>query len=274
MKPFIKWAGGKSRFADIIVETLGKNCRDYYEPFLGSGAVLLKMQPEKAFCSDINAELINLFQVVKSSPYELVNDLRLNFLPYNSQEFFYNVRSWDRDNNYLSNYSPIKRAARFFYLNKTGYNGMWRVNRNGYYNIPYGRNSTRDIVQEDLILSAHNYFSSKDISFSVLDYITAVKDAQEGDVVYFDPPYDTDEGQSTFLEYNQTVFGRKEQVQLKLLCDDLIKKGVHVGISNSGTSFIKELYNDYNLIQFDVMRTIGGTKASRRQFSEVFIYKK
>ena len=108
----------------------------------------------------------------------------------------------------------------------------------------------------------------------VLDYKESVNDAKKGDIAYFDPPYDKDEGQSSFVEYNQTVFGREDQIKLKELCDELVARGVTVGVSNSGTSFIKDLYKGYKIVCFDVNRTIGGTQESRHMYSEIFIYKK
>lgn len=274
MKPFIKWAGGKQKFASAIVDALGRKCDNYFEPFVGSGAVLFQMLPPKAFCSDVNAELINLYQVVKEHPNELISEIKGNFIPFHNEEFFYEVRDWDRRTDYFIKYTQIQRAARFLYLNKTCYNGIWRVNKQGQNNVPYGKNDHPTILQEALILAAHNYFVQGDVKFSVIDYKESVSLAKRGDVVYFDPPYDKDEGQSSFVEYNQTVFGRNDQIALKDLCDQLVERGVTVGISNSGTSFIKDIYKGYKFIFFDVNRTIGGTQKSRHKYSEVFIYKR
>lgn len=274
MKPFVKWAGGKQKFAGRIIDILGRECNNYFEPFVGSGAVLLKMQPAKAFCSDVNAELINLYQVVKDHPDELIGEIKKNFIPFHNESFFYEVRGWDRQIDYGERYTFIQKAARFLYLNKTCYNGIWRVNKLGQNNVPYGKNEHPTILQEDVIMAAHNYFAQSDVKFSTLDYKESVGIAERGDVVYFDPPYDKDEGQSTFVEYNQTIFGRDEQIALKSLCDQLVERGVSVGISNSGTSFIKSLYKGYQIVCFDVNRTIGGTQESRHKYSEVFIYNK
>ena len=129
MKPFIKWAGGKHRFTETITDLLGRRCESYFEPFVGSGAVLLQMQPQRAYCSDVNAELINLYQIVKNNPRGLIDEIRNNFIPFHSNTFFYEVRAWDRREDYFSKYTSLQRAARFMYLNKTCYNGIWRVNK-------------------------------------------------------------------------------------------------------------------------------------------------
>ena len=274
MKPLIKWAGGKQRFANEIIEILGKKCNNYFEPFIGSGAILFQMHPQRAFCSDVNAELINLYQIVKAHPQELIVELRTNFIPFHNKYFFYDVRSWDRREDYFTKYTLIQRAARFLYLNKTCYNGIWRVNQQGQNNVPFGKYKNPKILQEDVIMDVHHFFIQSDVEFSVADYKDSVEKAIKGDVVYFDPPYDKDEGQSSFVEYNQTIFGREDQIKLKALCDKLVERGVTVGVSNSGTSFIKDLYKDYKIKCFDVNRTIGSTQESRHKYSEVFIYNK
>jgi DNA adenine methylase len=274
MKPFIKWAGGKHRFTETITDLLGRRCESYFEPFVGSGAVLLQMQPQRAYCSDVNAELINLYQIVKNNPRGLIDEIRNNFIPFHSNTFFYEVRAWDRREDYFSKYTSLQRAARFMYLNKTCYNGIWRVNKKGQNNVPLGKYDNPTIIQEETIMSAHDFFVKCNVDFQVLDYKESVNDAKKGDIAYFDPPYDKDEGQSSFVEYNQTVFGREDQIKLKELCDELVARGVTVGVSNSGTSFIKDLYKGYKIVCFDVNRTIGGTQESRHMYSEIFIYKK
>ena len=274
MKPFIKWAGGKIRFADKITAILGKECNNYFEPFLGSGAVLLQMTPNKAFCSDVNVELINLYQIVKDKPEELINELKCNFIPFHSKPFYYEIRSWDREDEYLTKYNPVRRAARFVYLNRTCYNGIWRVNQKGQNNVPYGKYINPVISQDEAIMIAHDFFVQRQVDFQVSDYEFTIRNANKGDVVYFDPPYDKEQGLNSFVRYNKTIFGRDEQIRLKETCDRLIAKGVTVGISNSGTSFIIDLYKGYDIEFFNVKRMIGSSKESRHNYTEVFIYKK
>lgn len=277
MVPFIKWAGGKRRFANDIVSILGTPQGTYYEPFIGGGAVLLHLMPPKAKCSDINPELINVYKVVKKSSEELIETLRDQFVPFHNIKFYYKIRSLDRDKEQFESMSDVYRAARFLYLNKTCYNGLWRVNQNGENNVPFGKYKKPSILQESAIIEASNYFNQNNVQFVCKNYIDSVKLAKKGDVVYFDPPYDVEQGHSGFVAYTKSGFNRDEQLKLKELCDKLIKKGVKVAISNSDTDFIRQLYSSgpyyfYRFCyEFSINRTIGSTKDSRRKYTEVLI---
>lgn len=277
MNPIIKWAGGKRRFAETIVNILGRNCNQYYEPFIGGAAVLLYMEMPNATCSDINVELINLYNAIKANPEDLITELSEKYVPYNSKDFYYKVRSLDRDKEKYLSLSAVEKAARFMYLNRTCYNGLWRVNKKGENNVPFGRYVNPPILSPDAIREASHYFNNSNVSFEVADYVTVANRAQAGDIVYFDPPYDVEAGQSSFVEYTKNGFTRENHRELKQLCDRLIERGVRVGISNSNTQFIRELYMEgpYDFYEFydeiTVKRTIGGTKESRREINELFI---
>ena len=277
MNPVIKWAGGKRRFAETIVGILGTECNNYYEPFIGGAAILLFMEVPNATCSDTNEELINLYNVIKHHPQELIKELAENFVPHHSKEFYYEIRAWDRDRKNYAQISNIKRAARFMYLNRTCYNGLWRVNKKGENNVPFGKYVNPTILVENAILEASQYFNTSNVNFEVSDYRAITERAQEGDIVYFDPPYDIETGQSSFVEYTQDGFTRENQRELKELCDRLVERGVKVGISNSNTGFIRSLYTEgpYNFYELHdditVKRTIGGTPDSRKELSELFI---
>lgn len=277
MNPVIKWAGGKRRFAEAIVNILGRECNHYYEPFVGGAAILLFMEVPNATCSDTNEELINFYNVLKDSPEDLIAELAANYVPNHSREFYYEIRSLDRNRARYNALTAIQRAARFLYLNKTCYNGLWRVNRKGQNNVPFGRYVHPTILPADSIREVSQYFNESNIVFEVSDYRVVANRAQAGDIVYFDPPYDVEAGQSGFVEYTQDGFNRDDQRRLKVLCDELIERGVRVGISNSNTQFIRDLYTEgpYDFYEvFDdmtVKRTIGGTLESRREMSELFI---
>lgn len=277
MNPVIKWAGGKRRFAEAIVSILGRECEHYYEPFVGGAAILLFMEVSNATCSDTNEELINFYNVLKDNPEELITELSTHYFPNHSKDFYYKIRSLDRDRVRYNNLNAIQRAARFLYLNKTCYNGLWRVNRNGQNNVPFGRYAHPTILPEESIREVSRYFNEENISFEVSDYRLVAERAQAGDIVYFDPPYDVENGQNGFVEYTQDGFNREDQRRLKTLCDVLVERGVRVGISNSNTQFIRELYTEgpYDFYEvFDdmtVKRTIGATAESRREMSELFI---
>ncbi len=277
MNPIIKWAGGKRRFADSIVPLLGTQCNHYYEPFIGGAAILLYMEVANATCSDTNEELINLYNVVKYQPEELIKELSGKYVPHHCKDFYYATRALDRDIVNYARLAPVQKAARFMYLNKTCYNGLWRVNKNGENNVPFGRYSNPPILSETAIRDASRYFIESNVSFEVSNYMNVAERANKGDIVYFDPPYDVEAGQNGFVEYTQAGFNRQNQRELKDLCDRLIARGVKVGISNSNTSFIRSLYTEgpydfYELHdEITVKRTIGGTLESRKEMCELFI---
>ena len=273
MLPIIKWAGGKRRFANQITAIIGNDYKCYYEPFIGGGAILLHMMPKKAVCSDINEELINFYNVVKNSPEELIKEMD-KYVNENNKEFYLNIREYDR-NGMIEQMNSVQRAGRFLYLNKTCYNGLWRVNNKGEFNVPYGKYVNPKFFDVNELNEASKYF--KNVEFNVCDYKKTAMKAKKGDFVYFDPPYDVEEGQNSFVSYTKSGFNQDNQRQLKELCDTLIRRGVTVGISNSNTKFIKDLYCSDDYISYElhediiVNRTIGGTPSSRRQVTELFI---
>lgn len=277
MNPIIKWAGGKRRFAEQIVNLLGRECNHYFEPFVGGGAILLYNEYTNALATDTNEELINLYSVVKYNVEDLIAELEANYVPMHNRDFYYEVRGWDRNRAFYNNLTNVQRAARFLYLNRTCYNGLWRVNSKGENNVPFGRYINPPILQAESLREASGYFHTHHVEFRVSDYRDVRLRANVGDIVYFDPPYDIEAGQNGFVSYTQDGFNREDQRHLKELCDDLVLRGVRVGISNSNTAFIRELYTEgpYNFYELhdeiSVKRTIGGTPDSRRELHELFI---
>lgn len=277
MEPIIKWAGGKRRFVDQILNVVGDKCDRYFEPFLGGAALLYKIHANNYFCSDINEELINFYNVVKKSPNELIFTLENEFIPFHSSSFYKKIRSLDRDLESFASLSDIYKAARFLYLNKTCFNGLWRVNSKGENNVPFGRYSNPKILDKNNILECSHFFIEHNVEFKLCSFEKCVINAKKGDFVYFDPPYDIENGQNSFTEYSKNKFGRKEQTKLKRLCDKLILKGVRVAVSNSDTSFIRSLYSDNNYVTYTIYnkivsnRTIGASVASRKKVTELLI---
>lgn len=277
MLPLIKWAGGKRKFVSQISDLLGDIQGTYFEPFLGGAALLLHLQPAHAYCSDINPELINFYNTVKYNVDELIASLEHDFISHHSKEFYYSVRDWERDEELYSSLSSVKRAARFIYLNKTCYNGVWRVNGNGFFNVPFGRYKTPTFPLPGELREASAYFNESVIEFRQCGYQELAAMAHAGDVVYFDPPYDVEVGQSEFVKYTSLGFDKDDQIALKHFCDNLIDRGVKVGISNSNTDFIRSLYvsdRDRKYVLNSIKpfsRTIGRTVESRRLTTELFI---
>lgn len=276
MNPLVKWPGGKRQLAEHIINILGREFNHYYEPFLGGGGVLIYLQPIGATCFDINPELINMYNVVKYNPEELIDTLYGNYIAYHSKEFYYQIRDLDRNADLFGQLTQIERAARFLYLNKTCFNGLWRVNSKGEFNVPFGRYVAPSFTPAETIRDAHQFFHTNNINFHVNNYYEVEHFAQAGDLVYFDPPYDIEDGQNGFVSYTEFGFTREDQIRLKLLCDRLVAAGVIVGVSNSNTEFIRNLYSTGE-IQYDlyddisVNRSIGAKTSTRKKINELLI---
>lgn len=281
MKPILKWAGGKRQLLGVIskylsLDTLGEGT--YYEPFLGGGSVLFYLCPKKAVVNDYNQEIINVYKAVKNNPNKLVSLLKAHKLN-DSKEYFYKIRSVDRENDFGNKrkYSNIFKAARTIYLNKTCFNGLYRVNSKGQFNVPYASYVNPPICDENNIKEINNYFSNQDITILSCDFEEAVKDAKEGDYIYFDPPYDY-EDENGFVSYVKEGFSRADLLRLKKVCDELINRGCKVLISNNDTSFVRTTFKGDNFKIVYVTNAITANRSincngnKRRNAKEVLIY--
>lgn len=279
MLPLLKWAGGKRKIARKIIDLIDHDLQDgtYFEPFLGGGAVLFELLPNKAVCFDYNRDLIEFYNVVKSKPEKLIRVLEKKYKNQNDRDFYYETRELDRDEENFKRMGDVERAARFMYLNKTCYNGLWRVNSNGYNNVPFGRYVNPKILDEDGIQLASRYFNENNITFYNSDFSDVLKYANKGDLIYFDPPYDVEEKQSEFVSYTKNGFSRDDQIRLKNICDELVEMGAVVAISNSKTKFIQELFKGKNYKYYTindnikVRRVIASNVNSRKLIEEVLI---
>ncbi|WEV54672.1 DNA adenine methylase [Leuconostocaceae bacterium ESL0723] len=272
IKPFVKWAGGKRQLLPEIEQYVPRDIKKYYEPFVGGGAVLFDLQPAKATINDFNGELTNAYESVKDNVDELIAELKEHQHSH-SEEHYYEVRLWDRDGT-LEEVSNVQRAARFIYLNRTGYNGLFRVNRKGQNNVPFGRYKNPTIVNEEGLRAVSRYLNEADVAILNGDYANAVKDAEPGDFVYLDPPYApvSTNGQS-FVGYTSTGFGIDEQVRLRDFFDELTQKGVNVMMSNSSTPLIHDLYEKYadSTIIVQAGRNINSNGNGRKKIDEVIV---
>ena len=273
VQPFLKWAGGKRQLLPEIRKYIPKKRKLYFEPFLGAGAVLFDLQPQEALINDANEELINCYRVVKESPEELI-ELANEHRRKNSRDYYYHLRSRDRDPDFKS-LNDVERAARIIYLNKTCYNGLFRVNSQGQFNVPYGDYNDPQIVDEAVIRAVSRYLNEAQIDISDRDFESAVNGAECGDFVYFDPPYDPLSDTASFTGYNLNSFDKKHQRQLKRVCDDLTERGCKVLISNSATEFIRDLYGDenrYRVVEVIAGRSINSVPTGRGKISELLIF--
>jgi DNA adenine methylase len=274
VQPFLKWAGGKRQLIPIIKKYVPKKYTQYYEPFIGAGAVLFSLQPAKSVINDTNPELINCYEVIRDCPDELLS-LCLQHEKNNSKEYYYHLRSQDRHNRFQE-LSPVERAARIIYLNKTCFNGLFRVNSQGQFNVPYGDYVNPTIADPAIINAVSAFLSQRSVKICRGDFAEAVSTAKKGSFVYFDPPYHPISDTSSFTGYSMDGFGGHEQERLKLLCDNLSDRGCNVLISNSNAPLIRELYSDsrYEIVEVKASRAINSVGAKRGKVGELLIYNK
>lgn len=268
VEPVLKWVGGKRQLLKDIEIHIPRKFSTFYEPFLGGGAVLFHLQPHKAVVNDINEELINVYTVIRDNVEELIEDLKKH---KNEAEYFYNIRELDRDKEAYNRLSSIKKASRLIYLNKTCYNGLFRVNQQGEFNTPFGRYKNPNIVNEVTLRAVSNYFNKAQITFKCTDFEESVKEIRKGSFVYFDPPYDPVSDSANFTGYDKGGFDRDEQIRLKQLCDKLNNRNVKFLLSNSATEFILDLYKDYNIAIVKAKRAINSRGDKRGEVNEVLV---
>ena len=271
-QPFLKWAGGKRQLLPAIKEYVPQKFTQYYEPFVGAGAVLFSLQPKKSVINDTNGELINCYRVIKDNPEELL-ELCQQHQEKNSKEHYYWLREQDRQNDFKDK-SPVERAARIIYLNKTCFNGLFRVNSSGQFNVPYGNYSNPIIADPGVIRSVSAYLARKDVKIIEGDFAKAVATARKGAFIYFDPPYHPISDTSSFTGYSVNGFGESEQIRLKEVCDKLTKRGCQVLVSNSSATLIEELYSDpnYEIVEVKAPRAINAVASKRGKINELLIH--
>ena len=270
VSPILKWVGGKRQLLDSI-EPLIPKCSTYYEPFLGGGAVLFCRQPAKAVINDSNQELMNVYLTIKEEPEALISKLE-EHREKNCEDYFYHVRALDRDKQGFGYLTNVERAARIIYLNKTCYNGLFRVNSSGEFNSPWGRYKNPNITNETTIQALSDYFNQADITIKCGDYREALKGIRKGAFVYFDPPYVPISASASFTGYTAGGFGEQEQIALKEQCDALNARGIKFLLSNSACTFIEELYKDYIVEYVNAKRVINANPEKRGEIKETLVH--
>lgn len=268
VKPILKWAGGKRQLLDSILPLLPDNPSLYVEPFLGGGAVLFGKQPSHARVNDLNGELINVYEVVRDNPDELLKKL-YEHKEKNSSDYYYKIRALDREPKFMS-MSRVDRAARILYLNKTCFNGLYRVNSAGQINSPYGKYKNPNIVNESGIRALSKYLQG-DISFSCGDYTKVLNNLPKESFVYLDPPYMPLSQTSAFTGYTEGGFNYEEQKRLRDECVKLREQGIKFVESNSDCQAIRELYSDFEIRTVQAKRAINSRASKRGAINEVLI---
>lgn len=267
-RPILKWVGGKRQLLPALAPLFPKRFSSYCEPFLGGGAVLFSLQPQKAIVNDANSDLIGLYKVIRDDVDGLIRELSLH---RNTEDHFYEVRDWDRDKRYYSSLSQVKKAARLIFLNKTCYNGLFRVNSAGEFNAPFGHYKNPSIINVPTLRAVSNYFNSADISFFSKDYSEVIESLPRGTFVYLDPPYDPVSDSASFTGYTKGGFSQQDQILLKESCDRLNARGIKFMLSNSATEFIKEQYGAYDIKIVRAIRAVNSKVEGRGAVEEVVV---
>lgn len=266
--PVLKWVGGKRQLLEVLTPLLPKRIQTYCEPFVGGGALFFQLQPSTAYVNDINAELIGVYKVIKTDVEALITSLETF---KNEADYFYTVRDWDRDKDKYSALSDIEKAARILYLNKTCYNGLFRVNSAGEFNSPFGNYRNPNIINAPTLRAVSAYLNSSFVQFTSLDYAKVLQSLSKGAFVYLDPPYDPVSDTSSFTGYAKGGFSRDEQVRLRENCDDLHRRGIKFMLSNSATDFIKNQYAAYHITIVQAKRAINSDATKRGEIDEVVV---
>lgn len=263
--PIVKWVGGKRQLMFELIKNMPKSYNRYFEPFIGGGALFFELQPEQAYISDMNEELINLYSVVRDNVYELIKDLSKHEV---SKEYFLEIRNIDRTEQYTE-LSDVERASRFIYLNRTCFNGMYRVNSQGQFNVPFGHYKKPRIIDENNLLNCSELLKKTEIKCA--DFSEILTKVKKGDLVYFDPPYVPLNDTSSFTSYTKDGFDINMQFKLRDVCDELDNKGVKFMLSNSDTKLVNELYVNYEIKKVFASRQINANADGRGKITEVLV---
>lgn len=262
LPPFLKWAGGKRWFVKKHLDLLPKKFKTYIEPFVGSGAVFFKLNPRVAIINDLNTSLINVYETIKNNPESLVHELEKHNNNH-SKDYYYYIRSHNYD-------SSVEQAGQFIYLNRTCFNGIYRVNLKGEFNVPIGT-KTQAILESDDFLEVSERLTNVEIFNQ--DFESIIDMAKKGDFIFVDPPYTVSHNNNGFIKYNETLFSWNDQVRL---CESLKrahKRQVYFLCTNANHESINELYKEEYFSKDIVSRysSISGKKSSRNQYEEIVI---
>ena len=261
-RPFLKWAGGKTRLISQYKDYFPKHYETYYEPFLGGGAVFFYLQPFQAVLTDINADLILTYRCVRDNLRELITLLQYHQIRHNS-DYYYDAR------NHQSG-TDLEKAARFIYLNKTCFNGLYRVNSQGKFNVPVGKYKNPGICQEEVLKLAS--FALKNVEIKQANFEEVLNYAiGSNDFVYFDPPYYPLNKTSNFTAYSNFCFDENQQIKLRDIFIKLADKGVKIMLSNSDCPFIRDLYSGFNIHTILAARSINSNGQKRGKINELLV---
>jgi DNA adenine methylase len=261
-RPFVKWVGGKRQLLDQLLKHVPERYSTYFEPFVGGGALFFALRPAKAVLADVNERLIRTYKGVRDDVDGVIKLLRK--YPYDS-EFFYRMREREIDAG-----SDAEVAAWFIYLNKTGFNGLYRVNRDNRFNVPFGRYARPTICDERTLRACSAALAR--VELLVADFEEVVASAKKRDLVYFDPPYVPLSATSYFTSYTSSGFDAKEQIRLRDVALKLKRRGASVLLSNSSAPFVRDLYaQGFKLVEVPAIRMVNSKASARGAIPELLI---
>jgi DNA adenine methylase len=260
MTPPLKWAGGKRWFVQRYRSLVPSDFNTYYEPFFGSGALYFCLQPAAAVLSDLNEELINFYSIIRDERDLFGRYFRAHARSH-SYDYYYQVRG-------SSPRSPAARAARFLYLNRTCWNGLYRVNRDGAFNVPIGT-KTEVMLESDNFASLANRLATAELVTA--DFEESIERAVSGDFVFVDPPYTVAHNKNGFIKYNEKIFSWNDQIRLSKVVKSAVGRGVKVLITNANHESVISLYSEYGPVVVSRAGVIAGNPESRKSFEEVVI---
>lgn len=267
--PFLKWAGGKRQLLDRISERMPQNYNNYYEPFIGGGAVLFGLQPERALINDINESLINTYRIIATNPQTLIECVKEldSKIGEDGKKYYYDLREHYNDK-LMKKEFDVELASLFIFINKHCFNGLYRVNGKGLFNVPYN-NSKRESIDEESIVEVSAYL--KDVTILAGDFEVACQGAGNGDFVFLDSPY-APLNPTSFESYTKEGFDIESHKRLAKVFNELTDKGCYCMLTNHNTDFINSLYGNkgYKIDVVSVKRMIN-SDASKRIGEEVII---
>ncbi|MHA1379137.1 MAG: DNA adenine methylase [Candidatus Helarchaeota archaeon] len=266
--PFVKWAGGKRQLLEQLDSYLPKSFNKYIEPFVGGGALFFYLLPEKAILIDNNEELINCYKVIKNNVEELIRSLKTH---KNEKSYFYKIRNADRTEEF-KDWSDVERASRAIFLNRCCFNGLYRVNSKGQFNVPFGRYKNPKFCVEQNLRAVHQLLQNVKIVLGPFE--DCLEYADRDDMIYFDPPYHPLSETANFTGYTKGGFGKESQIKLFDVFEELDERGCRLMLSNSYNQFILDLYKNYKIITILAKRAINSDATKRGQIREVLILNK
>jgi len=270
-RPILKWAGGKARLVPSILPLLPASIDTYYEPFVGGAAVFFALASERRFrravLSDLNAELVDVYRGVKKDVEQVIRLLR-GYRRRHDADAYYRTREIDP-----ASIDLVERAARLIYLNKTGYNGLYRVNRAGQFNVPFGSYVNPAICDEERLRGASAALRARGVRLADGDFAEVTRRAQPGDAVYFDPPYVPRSTTANFTSYHSEAFGQEAHERLARTLEELTQRGVRTVLSNSDTRFTRQLYDKrgFDVHKVQVTRPINSKSTARGSVGELLV---